>query len=353
MPRKSKVAEAIADAASDVAKKTKKRRTEIKEAARVKLGAMFKPMSKADSNVTEGVPTSLEVLDRYVLGCGGWPVKRVVELYGDAGSGKTSFTFAALAGAQRRGGLAILIETENSLQVARARIFGCDLESVYLDEPASFEDVIEGMREGLSNIPEGMGPNVLAWDSLAMSTLQDIIDRGLASKSVGKKAKHMSEQLPAVARLARVKRTAFLIVNQTRQKIGVVFGNPTTTPGGEAHKFSASVRLQLWAGTQIKSGNDVIGNYVTVRAMKNKVGMPHRKTKVRLLYETGWDDHWSTLNHAKDMGVVDKGLKLTEANYIKAREALGWPGEGTPFTQAPIEGQSAASVVEDDEDEYR
>lgn len=350
MPRKSKVAEAILDVASTVTKKRAAKRAEVKLA----LGKMFKPLARAESNVTETIPTGIEALDRHVLGIGGWPIKRVIELFGDVSAGKTSLVFGALASVQRAGGIAMLIETEDALQVARARVFGCDVDEVYLSEPSSFEEVIEGMRDALTRLPEGVGPNVLAWDSLAMSSLQDIVEHGMASKSMGKKAKFMSEQLPPIAKLCRQKRTAMLIVNQTRNKIGVVFGNPTTTPGGEAHKFAASVRVQLWAGKAVKVGDRTVGTETTIRAIKNKVGVPHRKIRARLLFEGGWDDHWTTLNFAKDLGVVDKGLKLTEANYALARSELGWPGEGAPFTAPVLDVQAGGGLTDDDDDgEYR
>lgn len=337
MPRK-KIAEAIGDAASDARKK------KAKEATKLKLGSMFKPMRGALSNVEEFLPSGLEVLDRYVLG-GGWPVKRVVELFSDPGAGKTSLCFSAMASAQRAGGVAILIETENALQVARATIFGVNLDDVYLSEPASIEEVVEAMREGLSHIPKGSGPNFLGWDSLAMSSLAATNEKGMGAKSMGRRAAIMSEQLSPIARACRESRTAMMIVNQVRSKIGVVFGNPTTTPGGETHKFVSSVRLQLWAGKQVKIGTKPVGVATTVKAVKNRMTEPHRKAKVRLLFTSGWDDHWTTLNYAKDCGVVEKKLKLTETNYALARAELGWDGEGTPWPTKTVQ------VDDDDEDD--
>lgn len=352
MPRKKVIAEAIKDAASDIAKK--KRVAKKKDEVRLTLGKMFKPLAKSVSNVEETLPSQVEVLDRHVLGVGGWPVKRVVELFGDQSAGKTSLAFSALASTQRAGGIAILIETENSLEVARARVFGCNVDDIYLSEPDSFEEVIEGMREGLSSIPKGHGPNLLAWDSLAMSTLAGIVKDGMKSKTMGKKAKFMSEQLPAIALLCRQKRTAMMIVNQTRQKIGVVFGSPTTTPGGESHKFAASIRVQLWAGKRVKVGDRVVGIDTTAAAIKNKVAIPHKKAKIRLLFDRGWDDHWTTLNFAKDMKVVEKSLKLTEANYKLARAELGWPGEGTPFTKPLVDAEPEGELADEDEEgEFR
>lgn len=313
---------------------------------------MFKPMGKgATSDVTEVIPTGIEVLDKHVLGCGGWPARRIVEVFSDPSAGKTSLGFAGLASAQRGGGLAILIETEDALQVARATVFGVDLDEVFLSEPDSIEGVIEAMREGLSRIPSAVGPNLLVWDSLAMSSLDDLVKNGLQSKSVGKKAKIMSEQFPPIVKLCKQTRTCMMVINQARQKIGVMFGNPVTTPGGETHKFATSIRLQLWAGSVVKQGDKPIGVDTTIKAVKNKLAIPNQKAKVRLLYERGFDDHWTTLNFAKDLRVVDKSARLNEANYEQARAELGWEGPGTPFTAPPIDIQKGPGLVAEDDEE--
>lgn len=317
MASKKRIAEAIADGGSDRAKS--------RRALQRALGDIFKPMSGgSESDVDEVIPSGLEVLDRHVLGCGGWPVKRVVELFSDPSAGKTSIVFAALASTQRLGGAAILIETEDALQVQRATVFGVDLEDVLLYEPATFEEVIEGMRSGLARIPEGLGPNLMAWDSIAMSTLSDVMERGLESKSIGKKAALMAQHFPAIVKLAKQHRTAVLLVNQSRTKIGLVFGNPTTTPGGETHKFAASVRLQMWAGSKVKDGDTATGFDTTISAVKNKVAIPHKKAKLRLMYETGWDDRWTTVNHAKDLKLIEARARLTDDTHQEARRALGW-----------------------------
>jgi len=240
----------------------------------------------------------------------------------------TSLGFAALASAQREGGLAILIETEDALQVARATIFGVNLSEVFLSEPVSIEDVLEGIRLGLAAIPEGVGPNLIVWDSIAMSALAATNEKGQGAKGVGRKAALMSEQWPSLTRAAADKRTAMLLINQSRTKIGLVFGNPTTTPGGDTHKFTASIRLQMWASSSpVKQGDKEIGVDTTIKAVKNKLAIPFRKTKIRLLFESGWDDRWSTVTHAKDQGVIKDSVKMSDAAHAEARRALGWSTE--------------------------
>jgi recombination protein RecA len=342
MASKKRITEALGDAAST--------RSRAQKALRASLSNIFKPMSGgSESNVDEVIPSGLEVLDHHVLRTGGWPVKRVVEVFSDPGVGKTSLGFSALASAQRLGGVAILIETEDALQVARATVFGVDLDDVLLYEPASFEEVLDGMREGLSKIPDGVGPNLIVWDSIAMSTLQDVMDRGMASKTVGRKAALMSQHFPTIVKLCKQKRCALMLINQSRTKIGVVFGNPTTTPGGETHKFASSIRLQLWGGSKVKLGDQAVGVDSTVVAVKNKLAIPQGKAKIRLLYETGWDDRWTTINHAKDKKLLEARQKVTDATYQQAREALGFKGE--PKVHGPVLDleSDAERLGEDDE----
>jgi hypothetical protein len=136
-----------------------------------------------------------------------------------------------------------------------------------------------------------------------------------------------------------------LFVNQTRQKIGVVFGNPTTTPGGVALKFAASARLQLMGGGAVKAGDQRVGSDVTVLCVKNKLFSPYRKARVRLLYESGWAEPWATLTHAKAVGAVPAGAKGAKA-YEAALAALGW---SAPYGQHPLEVADAPDLAGEDD----
>src|SRR3990172_4010474 len=207
----------------------------------------------SSSEVRSVIPSGIEAVDYYVLGCGGLPTGRIVELFGEEGSGKSSLAFCFMAGAQKAGGLAILCETENALQVKRAAVFGVDTEKAILLEPTTMEEALNQMKVALETIPNGVGPNILAWDSLAATSLSAQVDSAFGeAKIMGKRGKLTSEALPLLGRLAREKSTTLLIVNQLRDKIGVMFGDTTTTPGGNAPKFQASVRLRLWRGSAVK-----------------------------------------------------------------------------------------------------
>ncbi len=336
--KKSKVTEAIKDVASDRAKR---------QAGDVKNGldALFKRMSCGSvSNVDEYIPTGLEVLDRHVLGTGGWPVKRSVELFSPPSGGKSSLLYAAMANAQRLGGAAVLVETESALQLSRLTVFGVDLSTAYLLEPDTIEAAIDALRDALGAMPTD-GPNLIGYDSLAMSSLADTVDKGRAGRTMGVKAKLLGEQLPPLMKLAATKRSCFIIVNHTKEKLGLVFGDKTTTPGGSTPKYAATIRCQLWNGTRIKQGENTVGIDGTISCVKNKIAVPHRKAKIRLMFETGWDDVHTTVAFAKDQGVIKANARVSAATYNEAREALGWPAKAEVSDQVDRSG-----IVETDDE---
>lgn len=299
----------------------------------------------SSSDVRSVIPTGIEVVDRYVLGVGGIPAGRIGEVFSDEGAGKTSFGFACLAGAQRAGGVAALIETEKTLELSRAPIFGVDLGELILAEPATFEEVLEAIRAVFDAIPKNVGPNVVVWDSLAATELagqagKKVGDSGL----VGKRARLMSEALPLLGRLAREKSTAVVIINQIREKIGVVFGPSETTPGGHALKFLASWRFQFWRGKSFKRGTEPAGIHTTVRAQKSKIGLPFRKARLRLDFERGWDNEWSLLEWGKEKKLLGDSARLSQTNLEKIRSALA-SGQSLDLLGA---GDVAAEDLEDE-----
>lgn len=281
--------------------------------------------SSSLSDVRAVIPTGLEVLDSYVLGCGGLPAGRIGELFSDEGAGKTSLGFQFLGACQRAGGVAALIETEKTLIRERAPVFGVSLEDLILFEPATLEDVLEGLRTLFDAIPKNVGPNLVVWDSLAATELAGQAGKPIGdSQLVGRRARLMSEALPILSRLAREKNAAVVVVNQLREKIGVVFGPTETTPGGHALKFHSSWRLQLWRGKELKVKGDPAGIYTTVKATKSKIGLPFRKTKLRLNFDSGWDAEWSLMNLGKDLKILKDSARLSRSNLDIVRRALGY-----------------------------
>ena len=292
-------------------------------------------MAESGSSVREWIPSGISVVDHYLLGGGGLPVGRLTELFGDEGTGKTSLVFAFMAGAQRAGGIVGLAETENALQVERATTFGVDTGQVVLSHPESLEDALSMAEAFMRSLPPGSGPNLWVLDSIAAAATRAEIENGAGGAlRVGEFARRMSHGVKQLCALAARTRTAILLTNQTRQKIGVAFGNPTTTPGGNAVKFAASARLQLMGGSSVKVEEMPVGKDVTVLCVKNKIIPPFHKAKARLLYETGWHEPWTTLTYAKIAGAVGpkaQGMK----GYREALAALGWP---EPVTSTADEG---------------
>jgi len=299
--------------------------------AMIRRGFYGKVKPLSDLDTIEVLPTGIEVLDHWVLP-GGLPIGRsaVSELYSEPDVGKTSLGLHLLGAAQRAGGIGSLIEAENTIDKTRAPVMGANPEEIMLLDEKSMEDFILNLRLMLEKIPDGFGPNVFVYDSLAASSLEaqlasiaakEASKRKLANV-VGGKARLMSAELPVIAALIRKKRTHLCLINQTREKIGVMFGDPTTTPGGKTTKFQSALRIQLWRGKAFQRDGVDVGHAVTVKAVKSKFKRPVSKVVLRLDYERGWDNEWALVNFAKDQKVLPKDAKVSAATVKKARAEL-------------------------------
>jgi len=281
------------------------------------------------SEVTEVIPTGIEVFDKHVLGCGGLAVGKLHELAGDEGAGKSALTYQCLAATQRMGGIALLVETEEALSTERAQTFGVDLDQLVVIQPDYMEMGLSQMEASLQAIQAGTGPVLLAWDSIAATPTKKEFEEGMdVGAEMGERARILSRACRILLPLAQRKRTALLFVNQIRQKIGVMYGDPTTTPGGNAVKFHASFRAHVSSGKAIKDSEEHTGKYVNLRAKKNRFAEPHRGAALRLDFKTGWNDAWSTLDFAKERGVVKDNARGDKA-LAEARSALGWAAPPT------------------------
>jgi recombination protein RecA len=249
-------------------------------------------------------------------------------VYSEEGVGKTSFVLQALAGCQRDGGIAVIAETEQALDSQRAAVFGCDLDRVILLQPGSIEETAKSIEATLFALPHKGPPHLIAWDSIAATPTEREIEEGLEGKeAIGERARALSKACRLLCPLAVKKRTVLLFVNQIREKIGVMFGDNMTTPGGRAVKFHSSIRIQMFSGKSVKEGKEHLGKTVTFMAAKNKTAVPWRKAQVRLDYATGWDNLWSTVTHAKEKGAIEKSAKAIANTHKEALESLGWePG---------------------------
>lgn len=291
------------------------------------------------------IPTGIDPVDNYVLGTGGFPMGRIVELYADEGAGKTSLALAGVRGAQRMGGLAFIAETEHSLDPARARTLGADIDAVVLLQPDTLEELLGEFEHVLDTLPADM-PAIIMWDSVVATPTASEVEGGVADDKarVAEFARIMGSKfkllLPKIARSS----AAFVAINQLRMKIGVSFGNPETTPGGATLKFYATQRVAIRGGQSVKEGSTNTGKDVLVKCVKNKLVPPFRECRARLLYESGWDNRWSTINFAKDMEAIGAEARVSDkvfAEAIGALEKLPTWWTGAPATAPAGKAPSA------------
>ena len=257
------------------------------------------------SKVSEVISSGVDVLDRYVLGCGGWPITRISEVYSEEGGGKTSLLYAALASVQREGGVGVLVETEQGLNEDRAAEFGVNVNDLILLEPPTIEKCTGMIADTIEGLSKAGVPVLVGWDSLAATESDQEYAAGAGNDDrMGVRGKAMGRAMRALAPIVSKSRAHLMIINQTREKMGIVFGDKSTTPGGKAVKFAASHRVQLLGGKAVKVGTEHIGKIVTIMGTKNRFAPPYRKARVRLLYSGAWDNDWSTMEFAKTAGLM-------------------------------------------------
>jgi recombination protein RecA len=311
----------------------------------------------SESEMTEFISTGLDVLDHYVIGRGGLPVGRMSEVYGDYACGKTSLSYSAGASVQRMGGLYVVVDDELSFDRERAETFGVDLDSVLILQPESLEEALEMQKDVLHAHNPKNGPLLLAWDSLASSKTKASMTGAAGEKVIGEVARITSEEFPKICAMLPAARAHWMVVNQIRTKFGVMFGDNTTTPGGNAPKFHASVRIQFFGGKAIKNKFDEhVAKVVTILGAKNRLAPPFRKARVRLDYLSGYNNIWSTLEHAKRFKLITprkegfSGVgKDSLEDYLKVLEQMEWESL-VPIPDSLTEETDLEEDDSDDED---
>jgi recombination protein RecA len=261
----------------------------------------------------------------HALGVGGYPRGRIIEVYGPESGGKTTLTLHAIAEAQKTGGVAAFIDAEHAFDVTYARAIGVDTERLLISQPDTGEQALE-ICEMLTR---SGAVDVIVIDSVAALTPKAEIEGEMGDAHMGLQARLMSQALRKLTAVAHKTNTAIIFINQLRQKIGIVFGNPETTTGGNALKFYASVRLDVRRIGTLKIGEDAIGNRTRVKVVKNKCAAPFQEAEFEIRWGTGIDRAADLLDLAIARGIVDKsGAHLTfEGEHVghgreKAREAL-------------------------------
>lgn len=250
----------------------------------------------------DAVPTGSMTLD-LALGIGGVPRGRIVEIYGPESSGKTTVALHIIAEAQKMGGEVAFIDVEHALDPVYAQALGVNIDNLLVSQPDSGEQALE-IAEAL--IRSG-AIDVIVLDSIAAMTTRAEIDGEMGDNHVGQLARLMSQAMRKLTSAISKSNCVAIFINQIREKIGVMYGNPETTPGGRALKFYASVRIEVRKGEAIKSGTDIIGARTRCKVVKNKVAPPFKECEFDIMYGTGISRTGEVLDLATDLGVVKKG----------------------------------------------
>ena len=255
------------------------------------------------------------------LGAGGFPKGRIIEVYGPESSGKTTIALQAVAEVQKRGGRAAFIDAEHALDPVYAKNLGVNIDELLLSQPDTGEQALE-ICEALVR---SNAVSIVVIDSVAALVPQAEIEGEMGDSHVGLQARLMSQALRKLSGIINKTNTTAIFINQLREKVGVLFGNPETTPGGRALKFYASVRLDVRRGEQIKLGDSVIGNKTNIKVVKNKVAPPFKVATVDIMYGEGVSHVGELVDIASDLGIMDK----SGAWYSYNGEKIGQGRENT------------------------
>lgn len=266
----------------------------------------------------ETIPTGSVSLD-LALG-GGIPKGRIIEIYGPESSGKTTLTLHAVAEVQKSGGMAAFVDAEHALDPAYAKRLGVDIENLLVSQPDSGEQALEIVE----TLVRSNAVDLVVVDSVAALVPQAEIEGDMGDSHMGLQARLMSQALRKLTSIISRSKCTVIFINQLRMKIGVMFGNPETTTGGNALKFYASVRMDIRRTSQIKTGEEIIGNRVRVKVVKNKIAPPFRQAEFDIMYNQGISVEGDILDLATERGVVEKAgawFAYNGENIAQGREA--------------------------------
>lgn len=304
----------------------------------------------AGAQPKEMLTSGVDVIDHYLVGRGGFPVGRITEVYGPENCGKTTLMYHALAVNMRRGAVGVVIDADHAFDETRAAEMGVPIDDLIVQTPHSLEEAFEMIKATIDLHDPSAGPLLLGWDAIASSSPKRAAERDLMNakqkKTPGVFAALTSEQFPIVLRELGRKRAHLLCLNQTRINIGVMFGDPVTTPGGSAPKFFSTNRLQMMGGKPFKDASNAhTGKAILVKAIKTRFVPPFRSARVKIDYAKGYDNDWTTLEWAKTLGLIPGQAKGKDA-LEKARAALLAFNTGTVV---PVAAPSAPDDPEEDE----
>lgn len=296
-------------------------------------------MKLGDSAVEamEVIPSGSLGLD-LALGIGGFPKGRIVEIYGPESSGKTTLAIHAIAECQKMGGIAAIIDAEHAFDKFYAEALGVDTENLLISQPDNGEQGLEIA----DNLIRSGAIDLIVIDSVAALTPRSEIEGEMGDSNVGVQARLMSKALRKLTGTISKTGCCCIFINQLREKIGVMFGNPETTTGGNALKFYASIRLDIRRSTQLKDGENVIGNHTKVKVVKNKVAPPFRTAEFDIIYGQGISRVGELIDMGVDLAIVKKAgswFSYGETKLGQGRDAVKQLLDDNPELMAEIEGK--------------
>ena len=338
-----------------------KKEEEIVDIRKAKLQALQAAMSKIEKDFGKGsimklgdentekvdvIPTGSISLNA-ALGVGGYPKGRIIEIYGPESSGKTALAIHAIAEAQKAGGIAAFIDAEHAFDRFYAAKLGVDTDSLIISQPDNGEQALEIADQ----LVRSAAVDIIVVDSVAALTPKKEIEGEMGDNVVGLHARLMSQALRKMTSSVSKTNTTCIFINQLREKIGVMFGNPETTTGGNALKFYASVRLDIRRVTSLKDGDEVIGNQVRVKVVKNKVAPPFRKAEFEITFGEGISKVGEILDLGVEYGIIQKSgswFSYNDTRLAQGRDAAKNVIKDNPELAEELEAKIKEAIEEKD-----
>ena len=335
----------------------KKETGEVIDEKAAKLKALQAALSKIEKDFGKGsimklgeekienvdvIPTGSIGLNA-ALGVGGYPKGRIIEIYGPESSGKTTLAIHAIAEAQKAGGIAAFIDAEHAFDRFYAQKLGVDVDNLYISQPDNGEQALEIADQ----LIRSSAIDILVVDSVAALTPKKEIEGDMGDSAVGLHARLMSQALRKLTGTISKTNTTCIFINQLREKIGVMFGNPETTTGGNALKFYASVRLDIRKSSPIKDGDNVIGNLVRVKVVKNKVAPPFRKAEFEILFGEGISKIGEIIDLAVEYDIIKKSgswFSYGDSKLAQGRDATKLLLKDNPELCEELEGKIMQAI---------